>query len=195
MTDTARTSRTETGDDVIEVLLDQHQRIRLGMSAVLMAKGPERREQFDEVRALLAVHEAAEEMVLRPVSRAVAGDDIADARNDEEHAAAEALATLEDMDVDDPGFDPAFARFQEDVLRHARNEESLEFPRIRESKDLSERVELGRMLKQVEKTAPTHPHPSTAGSTLANWTVGPFASMVDHVKDAIGSLGRHHDEH
>ena len=40
-------------------------------------------------------------------------------------------------------------------------------------------------VKAAEKTAPTHPHPSTAGSPAAQWAVGPFASLVDRARDAI----------
>jgi hypothetical protein len=32
--------------------------------------------------------------------------------------------------------------------------------------------------------APTHPHPSTAGSPIAQWMVGPWASLIDQARDA-----------
>jgi hypothetical protein len=44
---------------------------------------------------------------------------------------------------------------------------------------------MGTALKAAEAIAPTHPHPSTAGSPAAQWAVGPFASIVDRTKDAL----------
>jgi hypothetical protein len=32
---------------------------------------------------------------------------------------------------------------------------------------------------------PTHPHPAAAGSPTAQWTFGPFASLVDRARDAV----------
>jgi hypothetical protein len=33
--------------------------------------------------------------------------------------------------------------------------------------------------------APTHAHPAAAGSTTAQVLTGPFASMIDRVRDAL----------
>jgi len=44
---------------------------------------------------------------------------------------------------------------------------------------------MGKTLQMAEKTAPTHPHPTAAGSTAAQVTLGPFASLVDHARDAL----------
>jgi hypothetical protein len=44
---------------------------------------------------------------------------------------------------------------------------------------------MGKVLRAAEKTAPTHPHPSTAGSPIAQWMVGPWASVIDRARDAI----------
>jgi hypothetical protein len=44
---------------------------------------------------------------------------------------------------------------------------------------------MGTALKAAEAVAPTHPHPSTAGSPAAQWAVGPIASIVDRARDAV----------
>ena len=44
---------------------------------------------------------------------------------------------------------------------------------------------MGAVLRAVEKIAPTHPHPFTAGSPIAQWMVGPWASVIDRARDAI----------
>lgn len=45
------------------------------------------------------MHETAEELVLRPVSKALAGESVADARSQEGKKATEALADLEKLDL------------------------------------------------------------------------------------------------
>jgi hemerythrin superfamily protein len=172
-------------EDVIEILLRQHARIREGFIQVKAATGDERREKFVELRALLAAHETAEEMVLRPVSSQVAGPAVADARNAEEKEANQVLARLDDLDVTQPEFDSLFREFQQLVLDHAAKEEAEEFPAVQSGRKPDELASMGRVLLAVEKVAPTRPHPSTAGSPTLQWAVGPFASVLDRARDAL----------
>ncbi len=176
--------------DMIEILLEQHQRIRELFGQVKGAEGERKQRAFDELRALLAVHETAEEMVLRPVSSKDAGSEIAGARNEEEREAARTLTVLEMMDVSSAEFDRDFAAFERAVLDHARREEKDEFPLVRARENPGALLAMGRTLRAVEKMAPTHPHPSTAGSPAAQWAVGPFASLVDRTLDALKSATR-----
>ena len=171
--------------DVIRILLEQHARIRDLFDEVKESEGEHKEQAFDELRALLAVHETAEEMVLRPVSKEVAGESVVEERNHEEHEANHVLQQLESMDVNSPDFDAQLAMFQGAVDRHAEAEEHEEFPAVLQSCDVERRVAMGKRLQAVESLAPTHPHPSTAGSPAAQWTVGPFASIIDRARDAL----------
>ncbi|SOD62931.1 Hemerythrin HHE cation binding domain-containing protein [Streptomyces zhaozhouensis] len=172
-------------EDIVGVLLAQHARIRDGFSEVRVAEGTRRQEEFDRLRALLAVHETAEEMILRPVAKRVAGKREAEARNEEEHEANQVLAELEKMGVDNAEFDVRFDEFERAVSDHADAEERDEFPSILDSCSQEERLRMGRRLLAAERMAPTHPHPSTAGSPAAQWAVGPFAAMTDRVRDSL----------
>lgn len=183
-TERAEAAKLPEGD-VVGILLEQHARIRDLFSDVKSAEGEHKQQAFDELRALLAVHETAEEMILRPVAQDVAGEAEADARNDEEEAANKVLADLEKMDVFGAGFDAAFARFEQSVIDHAEHEEREEFPFVIRDCAEDKRRGMGTMLRAAEKIAPTHPHPGAAGSPMAQWTVGPFASLVDRTKDAL----------
>jgi hypothetical protein len=174
-----------TQEDVIDILLTQHARIRDLFADVKSAEGEHKQQAFDELRALLAVHETAEEMILRPVSAKVAGKSIADARNEEESEASKVLAELEKMDVTSANFDRQLAEFEMAVNTHAENEESQEFPRVKDGVEADQRKKMGAALKAAEAVAPTHPHPSTAGSPVAQWAVGPIASIVDRARDAV----------
>lgn len=175
----------EPQGDVITVLLEQHQRIRELFTHVKNAQGEERQQAYDELRALLAAHETAEEMVLRPVSSKDAGEAVANARNQEEDEATRMLTDLEKADVSSTEFDRAFAELERAVLDHAEHEEEDEFPPVRAREEQDRLVSMGRTLQATEKIAPTHPHPSTAGSPAAQWAVGPFASLVDRARETF----------
>lgn len=171
-------------DDVVGVLLRQHARVRDLFADIQSTTGEHKKQAFDELRALLAVHETAEEMVLRPVT-AEADRTVAEARNREEDEATQVLRVLEKMDVNSSEFDRLLAEFEKAVSDHAEHEESEEFPRIRAARTEDQLEHMGRRLRTAEKIAPTHPHPSTAGSPAAQWTIGPVASIIDRVRDAV----------
>ncbi|MEV6247869.1 hemerythrin domain-containing protein [Streptomyces sp. NPDC051742] len=175
----------EQEDDILEQLLEQHERIRQLFAETMDSEGEAKQQCFDELRGLLAVHETAEEMILRPVAKRVAGKDEAEARNEEEAQANKELAALENLDVHSAEFDARLAEFQRAVEHHAQHEEREEFPRIRAECDIDDRRSMGRRLRAAERMAPTHPHPTAAGSTVAQWTMGPFASLLDRAKDAM----------
>jgi iron-sulfur cluster repair protein YtfE (RIC family) len=169
---------------VIAVLLAQHARIRESIAAVQVAPPEQRQEPFDKLRERLAVHEAGEEIVLRPVSREDAGAQIADARNEEESEAAKVLAELEELDVTSEQFGLKLNELAEAVSQHAEREETEEFPAVQSAHTDQELIALGEKLLKAERTAPTHPHPTAAGSPVAQRVIGPFAAMLDRARDA-----------
>lgn len=184
--DRAKAAKLPEGD-VIRILLEQHASVHDLFATIESSAGAERKEAFDSLRALLAVHETAEEMVLRPVSRRTAGDSVAQSRNEEEDKASRVLADLEKMDVASAEFERTLGEFKSDVTKHAKQEENQEFPAILAQCDEAERQKMGKVLQTAEKTAPTHPHPVAAGSTTAQYALGPFASLMDRARDTIKS--------
>jgi hypothetical protein len=180
----AEAARLPDGD-VIAVLLNQHARIRDLFATVRATRGDERRQAFDELRALLAVHEVAEELVVRPVAKDTAGEDETDARNHEEAEAAEVLKRLEKADLDSAEFDADFARFERAVGDHADHEENEEFPALLRECSQERRHAMGERLLRAERMAPTHPHPTAAGKPAALVLTGPFAAMMDKARDAM----------
>lgn len=173
--------------DVIEVLLQQHEEIRRLFDDVEQAGGPGKREAWEQLVRLLAVHEVAEEIVVRPITRAVVegGDAIADERLGEEHAAKEMLSGSERLDLDAVEFSRTLVELRAAVLAHAEREERDEFPRLRQALSSDELHELGVALRAVEVVAPTHPHPRVPDTALGNLAAGPLASIVDRTRDVI----------
>lgn len=190
ITEERRLAATLPEGDVIAVLLEQHARIRELFDEIERTYDTgERTRVFDELRRLLAVHEAAEEMVLRPVSRRVAADGVVEARNREESDAARVLQALEQLDVTDPQWEPGVHALRQEVEEHADAEEREEFNAVIDRVGDAERRALGLTLQAVEKVAPTHPHPEVAGSSTAQLVAGPFASMLDRAKDLFSKSG------
>jgi hypothetical protein len=170
---------------VVSVLLEQHAKIRELFEQTAEARGEARLSAFDELRELLAVHEAGEEIVVRPVTKHAFDGQIADARNQEEKLAASALAELEKLEVESPEFAEMFAAFERAVSDHANAEESGEFPFILSTVDLEQQLKMGKRLLEIQRIAPTHPHPAAAGSPAAQKVVGPFAALLDKARDAF----------
>ena len=171
---------------VLAVLYEQHARIRDLFDLVTNSESPQAKQAaFDRLRELLAVHEAGEEMILRPVTTKLVGPEVADERNSEESEAAHVLENLEKMDVSTPDFDHAFAAFEKSVSDHALREEIEEFPHILAEVSSADQLTMGDRLLKAEKAAPTHPHPAAAGSPTAQYLVGPFAALLDKAKDGF----------
>ena len=182
----------QSTDDVVKFLKGQHNLIKDMFEEVFSASEPKARETaFVELRQLLAVHETAEEMVVHPRARheIADGDEIVDARLHEEHEAKQQLSKLEGMDIDSDEFIDELTKFRDAVIDHAEHEENEEFNQLQRKLDSDD---LGRMAKAVqaaEAIAPTRPHPGVE-SAKANFAVGPFASMLDRARDAIGAAMR-----
>jgi len=179
---------SETGDagDVIEFLLAQHRQISSLLEKVLATTGDERQRYFQDVRGLLARHETAEEMIVRPLTRkAPQGDEVAEGRTAEEDHAKEVLGRLEKMPVDTPEFTAAFTQFRQRVLAHADAEETLEFPLLRQTNDHDALLQARSAVERAEQMDPTHAQPGATPSA-ADDVPGPFTALLDRARKAFG---------
>jgi hemerythrin superfamily protein len=182
---TTTESTSGQGTDVVQLLTAQHEEIKNLFRAVGEASGEARREPFECLVRLLAVHETAEEEVVYPALRAAGAGAVADARIAEEQEAKRTLADLEKLGPTGDNFLPGFDQLRDAVVSHAENEEREVFPVLR-SKELAGQLEaMGTAVKAAEAMAPTHPHPHVPGTATANLVAGPMAAIVDRVRDAI----------
>jgi hemerythrin superfamily protein len=173
--------------DAVDVLLAQHERIKGMFGEVMAASGREKQDLFEDLVRLLAVHEAAEEELVHPLSRKdnAAGEAVVDARLAEEQQAKRELAELYDMGTADPRFDGGFQRLQQAVLAHAEHEEHEEFPALRRAVPADQLTKLAPRVLTAEKMAPTRPHPNSPSSATGNLIVGPPMAVFDRIRDAI----------
>lgn len=172
--------------DVVAFLKGQHDEVEELMNRVQASTGAERKDAFQCLVRLLAVHETAEEEIIHPMVRnAEGGGSIVDTRLHEEAEAKDALAALEKLEVTTPDFVHEFNKLADAVKSHAQHEEREEFPLIEASEGQAARERLTTMVEVAERTAPTHPHPHAPESAAGNLIVGPFASIADRVRDRL----------
>jgi hemerythrin superfamily protein len=173
--------------DAVDVLLQQHERIKGLFGQVMAAGGKEKQDLFEDLVRMLAVHEAAEEELVHPLARkgGTVSDSVVAARLDEEQQAKRDLADLYDMGTSDPRFDAAFNRLREAVIAHAEHEEHEEFPALRQGVPEGQLTKLAGSVLRAEKMAPTRPHPHSPSSAMGNMIVGPPMAVFDRVRDAI----------
>jgi hemerythrin superfamily protein len=172
--------------DVVDLLIHQHSQIRDLFDEVENTLGQDRKNAFDRLVRLLAVHETAEEEIIHPLARHTlpGGEEIVDDRLEEEHRAKEKLARIEGMDPETPQFLTELDKLRIAVLTHARAEERYEFPRIRDELGDAQRRGLAAAVKIAEAIAPTHPHPGVESATK-NLLAGPAMALADRVRDLI----------
>ncbi|HEX8770243.1 MAG TPA: hemerythrin domain-containing protein [Acidimicrobiales bacterium] len=175
--------------DVVDFLLHQHEEVRSLFKEVQSATGEEKKDAFNCLVNLLAVHETAEEMIVYPVVRSSGdeGDRLADARIQEESEAKDALSDLERIGPDSPEFAARFGVFEQMVDSHARNEEQEVFPFLRQTQEPDKLRSMAEAVEKAEKVAPTHPHPHGPESAIGNMVIGPFVAVADKVRDKLRS--------
>jgi hemerythrin superfamily protein len=172
--------------DVIDLLLTQHARIEELFTLVAGSTGDQRREAFEDLVRLLAIHETAEEEVVHPFARSVVsgGDAVIDERLEEERQAKEMLKQLVDGDPDDESFTTMLLLLRNAVLMHAKHEERYEFPYLRANVSKTRLRAMATAVRAAEAAAPTRPHPGVE-SAKANLAAGPLLAVADRARDLI----------
>jgi hemerythrin superfamily protein len=188
---------TETQRDVVDVLTADHRefdRIFTELEGLRGRTGEDvlkrKKELVDEVTIGLVQHSVAEETQVYPrVEKQI--DEHEAEHSKEEHAEAEeTMKRLERMDADDPGFDDAVAELIREIRHHAAEEESRMFVELRAQFSRDELVSMAEKVEAVKKIAPTRAHPMTPNNAGVRMAVGPVASLLDHLRDAVSGRGR-----
>ncbi|GAB3137725.1 hemerythrin domain-containing protein [Micromonospora sonneratiae] len=182
--------------DVLDLLVDQHNEIKTLFGQLPRAQGVEKRELFQSLVRLLAVHESAEEIVVHPTARREIdhGDAVVEPRKREEDRAKRELAALYDLGTEHPDFDAKLAQFANAVIEHASHEETEEFPALRRSSSPEQLRRMAGAVRAAEATAPTRPHPHSGESATANLIAGPPMAVFDRMRDAVRDWRESHRE-
>ena len=188
---------TDSQRDVVDLLSADHREFERIFQLLEDLRGKadpasvqRKRELVDEVTIGLAKHSVAEETQVYPrVEKTV---DREEARHSKEEHAEEdkTMKRLERMDAGDPGFDSAVRQLIREIRHHVEHEESRMFTELRASFSRDELVEMAEKVESVKKLAPTRAHPLTPNSAGIRTVLGPVASLLDHLRDAISGRGR-----
>jgi len=127
--------------DIVDLLVEQHERVRVQFIHLLAATGQQKVELFAGLVEMLQRHEKAEQQIVHTALPDV-GEILA-----EEREADLAIAELIALGVDDPSFDGKLADLHSAVLAHAAHEEEQEFPRLRAEIPAERLVEMAQQVR------------------------------------------------
>ncbi len=119
--------------DIVDVLLDQHQKLRQLCADVQSATGEDKTRLLRDLTRLVYVHEYGERAVVHPATRdrTTGGDPVGRACQAEGERTIRAIAELRELSVDHPDFGAKFAAFREAVVDSDAHEERDEWPLLR----------------------------------------------------------------
>jgi hemerythrin superfamily protein len=178
-----------TTRDVCDVLSEDHRRLEglLNELRVGAVSGDAARETADQLIAALVRHSVAEEMYVYPVIREYLPDGDQAVQHDvEEHQELEELLVrLERGTPQEAEFLQVVSSLQAVLADHVNDEESEQFPLLRQHVPAEKLVQLVDKVEMAERIAPTRPHPAAPHSELFHKTVGAGVGMVDRLRDAL----------
>ena len=182
------TDRQTTEADVVDELSSDHREALALLDRLANSiDADQRRDLADTVIAEVVRHAVAEEMYVYPAMREHLPDGYQAVEHDiEEHKQLEGtMKQLESVDPSEPRFDSLVREMTEQLRHHAYDEETEQFPRLRELIPRDELVRLREKVETAKKLAPTRPHPSAPNSELFHKLAGPGVGMVDRLRDRL----------
>jgi hemerythrin-like domain-containing protein len=191
---------TETQRDVVDLLSADHRefdRIFRELEGLFGRSDDgslrRKRELVDDVTIGLVKHSVAEETQVYPRVEKQVDKEEAEHSKEEHAEAEETMKRLERLDPDDPEFDASVEELIGEIRHHVAHEESRMFTELRASFSHDELVEMAEKVEAVKKIAPTRAHPMTPNEAGVRLAVGPVASLLDHLRDAVSGRGKHSD--
>lgn len=174
--------------DVIELLTNDHREVdELFRRVNLSSKDESVEELTKQIVHELSVHAAVEEQFVYPLLRmkVEGGSDLANEAIEEHQEVKRLLADLEKLEAGSAEHRKTLDQVITSVRHHVEEEEGDVFPGLRAKVDEKTLERLGTVVEQAKKVVPTHPHPLVPGTASAQLVAGPWAAMVDKVRDLL----------
>ena len=174
--------------DIITLLTNDHAEVNQLFGRFARASKPETLEQLaKEIIHELSVHAAVEELIVYPAVRNAAPDqkELVDHSIEEHHEVKELLAKLEKENPSTATFRRTMEKVIDSVREHVAEEEGDVLPALKEGTKADFRKQLGEMVARAKNLVPTRPHPMVPGTAVAQLVAGPWASIMDRVRDLV----------
>ena len=183
----AVTSKNTDLDVVDELMTDHREALELLDRIASITDPDERRDLADTVISEVVRHAIAEEMYVYPAMREHVpdGEQAVKHDNQEHQQLEEVMKRLEAVQPTDPQFDALVGEMTDQLRHHAHDEETEQFPLLRERVPRDELVKLRDKVDTAKKLAPTRPHPGAPHSALFHKLVGPGVGLVDRLRDKL----------
>jgi hemerythrin-like domain-containing protein len=185
---------TGAAADAIETLVVDHREVAQLFKMLEEAVATDNPRVADDVAGrivrALSIHAAIEEEALYPVMLNVLGpgedaERIVRQNVDEHQAIKRLLAEVDGKPGSDPKVFSTFEDIRAKVEVHVHDEETDEFPRLRDELTEEDLMYLGRALDAARKLAPTHPHPNAPATPPFNIVANAAAALLDRARDAV----------
>jgi hemerythrin superfamily protein len=174
--------------DIVKLLTQDHAEVNNLFGRFGRSSKPETLKRLaKEIIHELSVHAAVEEQFVYPVLRlrVDGGNDLAHHAIDEHQEVKRLLADLERMDPAHAEFRSKMDRIIAAVREHVSDEEGDVLPKLKAALDSGLRENLGSLVESAKSVVPTHPHPLVPGTATAQLIAGPWASIVDRIRDLV----------
>ena len=131
--------------DVTKMLEQDHREAEDLFAKIKETNGAARAGLVTKLAGALKLHMQVEEKIVYPaIAKQVdGGDDMVDEATTEHEGARKALADVEKLSPNEPGFDGALEMLEAGISHHVEEEEEEVFPKFRESVSSDELNELG----------------------------------------------------
>ena len=145
---------------------------------------------FAALTDLLVCHEVAEELVVYPVLRPLAGGPaVADSRLADQVDIERLLVGLDREEFGSREFDMATARLGLEVLAHLDKEDAQVLPMLSSALGRRRRADLGRRFVDVGRMAPAHCVPSGARMPTGRTIVDRSSALSVWIRDSAAAAG------
>lgn len=152
--------------DVTRILESDHRMVEDLFDRIEKAEGDERLPLIEELKTNLLAHMQLEEEVVYPAMKPVTGEEEVTEGETEHELARKALADLEALAPDEPGFGAALEACKAGIDHHVGDEEDDVFPKLRkEGESTLAEMATPFMTKRLALGMPMPPDALSAAST------------------------------
>jgi hemerythrin superfamily protein len=176
--------------DITDLLTNDHAEVNQLFERFEQADDAEQQDQIGrKVVHELSVHAAVEEQFVYPLVRMQAqrGGKLADIAIEEHAQLKQHLSDLEKQEAGTAEYGETMGKVIAAVRQHVEEEEGTIFPELRSATEADTREKVASIVENAKGLVPTHPHPLVPGTATAQLVAGPWAAVVDKVRDLLGA--------